>query len=227
MGANGIQERMMIVHDKCNMTPEKFVAATSTNAAKVYGLYPDKGRIDVGSQADIVIWNPEVTTHITCNTNENENYDQISKSDLNIFQGMSFKGKAETVILRGRVVLFEGDLKVVHGHGRFLPLSPYPAHVYEKIKAREQQMFNLHPVERKENEEIKINGNDIPPPASPISFQPEKAASLHISNIDLKLHPNDEDPLQEPVVHVLARNKHRSSIRIRNPPGGQTSGSFW
>ena len=85
-------------------------------------------------------------------------------------------------------------------------------------------MFNLHPVERKDSEEIKING-DIPPPASPISFQPEKAASLHISNIDLKLHPNDEDP--EPVVHVLARNKHRSSIRIRNPPGGQTSGSFW
>merc|ERR1712008_113722 len=117
----------------------------------------------------------------------------------------------------GRIVLDEDNLKVLQGYGRFLPLSPYPSHVYEKIKAREDSMFNFHPVERKDEE--------IPPPAPAISFQPEKAASQHISNIDLKLHPNEDEA--EPVVHVLARHKHRSSIRIKNPPGGQTSGSFW
>ena len=218
VGANGVQERMMVVHDKCKMTPERFVAATSSNAAKIFGLYPDKGRIDEGSQADIVIWDPAATTQISTDA-------QISKSDLNIFEGMDFKGKAETVILRGRIVLDEDNLKVLQGYGRFLPLSPYPAHVYEKIKAREDSMFNFHPVERKD-EEILING-DIPPPAPAISFQPEKAASQHISSIDLKLHPNEDEAEAEPVVHVLARHKHRSSIRIRNPPGGQTSGSFW
>lgn len=218
VGANGVQERMMVVHDKCKMTPERFVAATSSNAAKIFGLYPDKGRIDEGSQADIVIWDPAATTQISTDA-------QISKSDLNIFEGMDFKGKAETVILRGRIVLDEDNLKVLQGYGRFLPLSPYPAHVYEKIKAREDNMFNFHPVERKD-EDILING-DIPPPAPAISFQPEKAASQHISNFDLKLHPNEDEAEAEPVVHVLARHKHRSSIRIRNPPGGQTSGSFW
>ena len=207
---------MTVVNDKCKLTPQSFVAATSANAAKIFGLYPDKGRIDVGSQADIVIWDPEATNHITSET-------QISKSDLNIFEGMTFKGKAETVIIRGRVVMFENDLKVVQGHGRFLPLSPYPAHVYEKIKAKELHLFNLHPVERK-GEEIIING-DIPPPAKAISPQPEKAPSQHISNFDLKQHPNEEE--SELDVHVVSRNKHRSSIRIRNPPGGQTSGSFW
>ena len=208
---------MVVVHDTCKMTPERFVAATSANAAKIFGLYPDKGRIDVGSQADIVIWDPEATTQISTE-------EQISKSDLNIFEGMTFKGQVETVILRGRIVLFENNVKAVQGYGRFLPLSPYPAHVYEKIKAREESgLFNFQPVER-EGDEIVING-DIPPPAQAISFQPEKAASQHISNIDLKLHPNEDEP--EPVVHVLARHKHRSSIRVHNPPGGHTSGSFW
>lgn len=224
VGTNGVQERMVVVWDKCvksvaEMTPERFVAVTSTNAAKVYGLYPDKGRIDVGSQADIVIWDPQGCTNVDVDQ-------QVSKSDLNIFEGMEFQGKVETVILQGRVVLFEGDLKAVQGFGKFLPLSPYSAHVYEPIKSR--IMYNFHPVERQE-EDIITNG-DIPPPAKPISIQPEKAASLHISNFDLKSHPNDEDePFQKspsPPTDIT-RNKHRSSIRIRNPPGGRTSGSFW
>ena len=218
VGTNGVQERMSVVCDKAGpeMSPERFVAVTSANAAKIFGLYPDKGYIDVGSQADIVIWDPEALTF-------NSTEDQVSKSNLNIFEGMTFKGKVETVILRGRVVMFEGDLKAVQGHGRFLSLSPYPVHVYDKIKAKKQD-FEFHPVERKE-EEIVING-DIPPPALAIPLQPEKAPSLHISNIDLKLHPNDEDEDEhEPV--VLNRNRHRTSIRIKNPPGGKTSGSFW
>lgn len=212
VGTNGVQERMSIVWDKCvaengPMSPERFVAVTSANAAKTFGLYPDKGYIEVGSQADIVIWNPEVVTQIDVE-------DQISKSDMNAFQGMTFKGQAETVILRGRVIMFENELKAVQGHGRYLPLSPYPVHIYDKIKSR--QVFNFHPVERKEEE---ING-DIPPPEKAISFQPEKAASLHISNIDLKLHPNDEEELDRTSPVVLTRtNKHRSSIRIKNPPG--------
>jgi dihydropyrimidinase len=221
VGANGIEERMSVVWSQCvangSMRPEQFVAVTSANAAKIFGLYPDKGHIDVGSQADVVIWDPE--GHKTIDAAA-----QVSKSDLNVFQGQTLKGRVEAVILRGRLMYFDEDLKAVQGHGRFLPLSPYPAHVYERIKARKAlQVF--HPVERKE-EEIEING-DIPPPARPIPFQPEKAASLHISNIDLKLHPNDPEDIDETSPVLMPRMKHRSSIRIRNPPGGQSSGSFW
>ena len=49
---------------------------------------------------------------------------------------MNLKGKAETVILRGRVMLDEGEIKAIQGYGRYIPLSPYPVHVYDKIKSR-------------------------------------------------------------------------------------------
>ena len=76
-----------------------------------------------------VIWDPEATNHISA-----ENH--TSKSDLNIFENMNLKGKAETVILRGRVMLDEGEIKAIQGYGRYIPLSPYPVHVYDKIKSR-------------------------------------------------------------------------------------------
>ena len=216
LGVNGVEERMSCIWNECvesgKMSKERFVSVTSTNAAKIFGLFPDKGYIDVGSQADIVIWNPEATKTIS-----SENH--ASKSDLNVFEGMTFKGQAETVILRGRVVVDEGDLKAVHGFGRYLPLAPYPIHVYDKIKSR--PVLEYHPVIRNEDD-LKVNGGDIPPPAPAKSIQPEKAPSQQISSIDLKSHPNSPDPPP-----VMTRTKHRSSIKIRNPPGGRSSGSFW
>ena len=219
VGANGVEERLSVVWNQgstvSTMSPERFVAVTSTNAAKIFGIYPDKGQIEVGSQADIVIWNPEAFNSISIE-------DQISKSDLNIFHGLTFKGKPDTIILRGRVVLDQGELKAVQGHGRLLPLSPYPTHVYQKIK--ERQMYNVQPVERSE-EDMAVNGGEVPPPLPTKTIQPEKATSLHISNFDLKSHPNDLDDSEETI--LKRSNRHRSSIRIKNPPGGRTSGSFW
>lgn len=219
IGGNGVQERMSVIWEKGvqsgNMSPERFVSVTSATAAKIFGLYPDKGYIDVGSQADIVVWDPQAITTISSKN-------QISKSDLNIYEGMTVQGRAEYVILRGRVVVDEGELKAVQGHGRFIPLSPYPAHVYEKIKSRE--MFKFNPVIRDEHD-LAVNGGEIPPPAAAKSFQPEKAPSQHISHFDLKSHPHDPEPPIEN--NNLARTKHRSSIRIKNPPGGRSSGSFW
>ena len=172
------------------------------------------GYIDVGSQADIVIWDPEASVTI-------DSKNHLSKSDLNIFEGMTFQGKPETVILRGRIMVDDNNIKAVQGFGRYVPLSPYPIHVYDKIKSR--SLLEYHPVIRNEDD-LKVNGGDIPPPATAKSVQPEKAPSQQISSIgtDLKLHPNSPDPPP-----IMTRTKHRSSIKIKNPPGGRTSGSFW
>ena len=218
VGTNGVEERLSVVWNQGIelMSAQRFVAVTSSNAAKMFGLYPDKGHIEVGSQADIVIWDPEAFKSVCIE-------DQCSKSDLNIFHGLTFKGRPDVVILRGKVVLEEGEVRAVQGHGRALPLSPYPTHVYQKIK--ERQIFNFVPVERKEQD----FAGEVPPPLPTKSYQPEKAASLHISNIDLKSHPNNGNDQESSADDVILKrsNRHRSSIRIKNPPGGRATGSFW
>ena len=228
VGTNGVEERLSVVWNQGieSMSAQRFVAVTSTNAAKIFGLYPDKGHIEVGSQADIVIWDPEAFKSVRIE-------EQCSKSDLNIFHGLTFKGRPDVVILRGKVVLEDGDIggevRAVQGHGRALPLSPYPTHVYQKIK--ERQIFNFVPVERKEEDLVISADCEVPPPLPTKSYQPEKAASLHISNIDLKSHPingNDQESAADHSAVILSRsNRHRSSIRIKNPPGGRATGSFW
>lgn len=228
VGTNGVEERLSVVWNQGieSMSAQRFVAVTSTNAAKIFGLYPDKGHIEVGSQADIVIWDPEAFKSVRIE-------EQCSKSDLNIFHGLTFKGRPDVVILRGKVVLEDGDIggevRAVQGHGRALPLSPYPTHVYQKIK--ERQIFNFVPVERKEEDLVISADCEVPPPLPTKSYQPEKAASLHISNIDLKSHPNNGNDQESAADHsavILSRsNRHRSSIRIKNPPGGRATGSFW
>lgn len=99
----------------------RFVALTSTDPAKLYGLYPRKGTIAIGSDADIAIWDPERRVTI-------RNQDLHHEVDYTPYEGITVTGWPETVLSRGRVVCQEGKLHGVRGHGRFLPCElPTPA----------------------------------------------------------------------------------------------------
>jgi len=93
-----------------------FVALTATNAAKIYGLYPRKGTIAVGSDADIVIWDDERELTLT-NDILHHNVDYTP------YEGRRIKGWPETVLCRGKVVVEDVEVKGQPGHGEFLPCA--------------------------------------------------------------------------------------------------------
>jgi len=93
-----------------------FVALTATNHAKLYGLYPRKGTIAVGSDADIAIWDPEQETEIIAGMlHDNVGYTP--------YEGRRLRGWPATVLSRGRIVVEDGKLAAQRGSGQFLPCA--------------------------------------------------------------------------------------------------------
>ena len=93
-----------------------FVALTATNHAKLYGLYPKKGTIAVGSDADIVIWDPERAVSVTAGMlHDNVGYTP--------YEGRRLRGWPVTVLSRGRIVVEDGNLNAARGSGCFLPCA--------------------------------------------------------------------------------------------------------
>ena len=91
----------------------RFVELTSTAAAKIFGLFPKKGTIAVGSDADIVIFDPNREQTISAGTHH-------MRVDYSAYEGRKVRGVTETVLSRGNVIVENGTFKGKAGDGRFL-----------------------------------------------------------------------------------------------------------
>jgi dihydropyrimidinase len=120
-GTGGIEERLKILwHFGVNqgrLTPEEFVAVTSTNCAKIFNIYPRKGAILEGSDADLVVWDPQAHHTISQKTHH-------SKLDVNVFEGIEVRGFPAVTVSHGKVVWRNGQLDVTPGAGRNVPRPP-------------------------------------------------------------------------------------------------------
>lgn len=117
-GVPGIELRMPLLFSEGVMagriTIEQFVALTSTNHARMYGLAPKKGSIAIGADADLALWNPERETTITWSMlHDNVGYTP--------YEGRTLRGWPEVVLSRGRVVVQNNTLNAERGSGRYVP----------------------------------------------------------------------------------------------------------
>ena len=116
-GAAGIETRLGLLFDARRLPLERFVAVTATEPARLFGLYPRKGTIAPGSDADLVIWDPECAQTISAATHH-------MRVDHNPFEGRVLRGAPEVVLLRGRPIVERGVFTGEAGTGRFLPRAP-------------------------------------------------------------------------------------------------------
>jgi len=131
-GTAGVEDRMSVLwHHGVRtgkLTPSEFVAVTSTNTAKIFNMYPQKGSLAVGADADIVVWDPKATRIISKDTHH-------QNIDFNIFEGMEVTGNAGTTLSRGTVVWEKGQLKTTEGAGRYINRPPFPGY-WESVMKR-------------------------------------------------------------------------------------------
>jgi len=104
---------------KGRLTPERFVAVTATNPARTYGLYPQKGTIAVGSDADIVIWDPARKVTLT--------HDHLGDDcDYTPYEGRELTGWPVLTMVRGKVVVRDGEILGDKDHGQYLARARSP-----------------------------------------------------------------------------------------------------
>lgn len=133
-GCPSVQDRLALLWtygvETGRITKAKFVELFAANPAKIVGLYPEKGQIAVGSDADIVVFDPEYRGKITVT----ESYHQ---SDYNTFEGMDMIGRPEKVFLRGNLVAENGKYVGHKGQGKYIKANPYGL-CYEEFKQKEE-----------------------------------------------------------------------------------------
>jgi dihydropyrimidinase len=122
-GAPGIETRLMLLWDGGVRTgridPHRFVEIVSSSPARMFGLWPKKGTIAVGSDGDLVIWNPNRTVTLSAKTHH-------MKVDYNPYEGRVVQGAPEKVVSRGEVIVDDGNFVGKRGRGQFVKRQPGP-----------------------------------------------------------------------------------------------------
>jgi dihydropyrimidinase len=120
-GAPGVETRLMLLYDggvrAGRISLNRWVEICSTAPAKIFGMFPRKGTIAPGSDADLVIWDPDKKVTLSHTTLH-------MRADYNPYEGRQVTGAAETVLSRGRVVVDKGTFTGAKGQGRYLRRSP-------------------------------------------------------------------------------------------------------
>ena len=120
-GTGGLEDRMPLLWtygvNTGRLTPNEFVAVTSTNIAKILNMYPKKGAVLVGADADLVVWDPNKEKTISAKS-------QQSIIDYNVFEGFKVKGLPRYTLTRGKVAINDGKVQTEQGHGKFVAREP-------------------------------------------------------------------------------------------------------
>jgi dihydropyrimidinase len=122
-GAAGIEDRLQLLYTfgVCagRFDLQRMVALGSTNPARIFGLYPRKGTIAVGADADLVVYDPTANGTLSAKSHH-------SRADRSIFEGFTVKGRPTHVVVNGRVRYAGGRLHTERGAGRFIERAPLP-----------------------------------------------------------------------------------------------------
>jgi dihydropyrimidinase len=123
-GTGGLEDRMPVLWTRGvntgRLTMNEFVAVTSTNIAKILNMYPKKGAIVEGADADIVVWDPKKKKKISAKK-------QQSIIDYNVFEGVELEGLPRFVLTRGEIAVDDGKVDARPGHGEFVRREPHQA----------------------------------------------------------------------------------------------------
>ncbi|CAJ0602785.1 unnamed protein product [Cylicocyclus nassatus] len=201
-GTVGVEERMCVVWEKAVRTgridPMRFVAVTSTNAAKMFNMYPKKGRIAVGADADLVLWDASVRWKLSA-------AERQSSVDASLYDGLTLHAQAAVTIVGGQIAWKEG--KIQECKGSFIQLSASSPYLFSVVQQRDK-ISTAEKVDRGDNGQAS---NGVLPKRSnpePTYDRPSVRKSHLESNISFG---GDTRP---------------ASTRVRNPPGGRSTG-FW
>ncbi len=147
-GTGGLEDRMTILWqhgvNTGRITMNQFVALTSSNAAKIFNIYPKKGCLAPGADADVIVWDPEKTRTISAKTHK-------QKVDFNIFEGMEVQGVNVATLSRGKVTWKDGDMRAERGAGKYINRPTNGVYVQQARKLHEQR--KVIPVKREGDKE--------------------------------------------------------------------------
>ena len=125
-GHPAIENRMELLFtegvQKGKISLNKYVEVTSTNAAKIFGMFPKKGCVAVGSDADLVLFDPNEEHTLSVNTHH-------MNVDYSAYEGWRLKGKCKKTILRGQVAIDNGEVRIPKGYGQFIKRNKVPVNI--------------------------------------------------------------------------------------------------